>query len=195
MAMGVLPLGFLLSAGLWLLAQHRGLSPSPQLVPAASAAPFGARRADIEFFAGSWKPVAGAGPRSPADCAPSPGSAGTPSKKNSSAITRSARAVAAAGLWIQGGGTGPQRARRSPGRSRARLAGGTCTHLLARLSLLALNGLRVPEATGADIEALGIEHDHRTLVIKPASPGFTAGRSATSDPGPGHGSGGRTGPR
>jgi hypothetical protein len=27
-------------------------------VPAAPAAPFGARRADIEFFAWSWKPVA-----------------------------------------------------------------------------------------------------------------------------------------
>src|ERR1700733_6172645 len=45
----------------------------------------------------------------------------------------------------------------------------------ALICLLALNGLRVPEATGADIEALGIEHDHQTLVIKPASPGFSAG--------------------
>ena len=33
------------------------------------------------------------------------------------------------------------------------------------ISLLALNGLRVSEATGADIEALGIERGHRTLVI------------------------------
>jgi integrase len=32
-------------------------------------------------------------------------------------------------------------------------------------SLLALNGLRVSEATGADIEALGIERGHRTLVV------------------------------
>ena len=31
--------------------------------------------------------------------------------------------------------------------------------------MLALNGLRVSEATGADIEALGIERGHRTLVI------------------------------
>jgi integrase/recombinase XerD len=31
--------------------------------------------------------------------------------------------------------------------------------------LLALNGLRVSEATGANIEALGIERGHRTLVI------------------------------
>jgi integrase/recombinase XerD len=35
----------------------------------------------------------------------------------------------------------------------------------ALVSLLALNGLRVFEATGADIEALGIERGHRTLVI------------------------------
>jgi integrase/recombinase XerD len=35
----------------------------------------------------------------------------------------------------------------------------------ALISLLALNGLRVPEATGADIEHLGLERGHRTLTI------------------------------
>ncbi len=35
----------------------------------------------------------------------------------------------------------------------------------ALISLLALNGLRVSEATGADIEAMGIERGHRTLVV------------------------------
>jgi integrase/recombinase XerD len=35
----------------------------------------------------------------------------------------------------------------------------------ALISLLALNGLRVSEAIGADIEALGIERGHRTLII------------------------------
>ncbi len=35
----------------------------------------------------------------------------------------------------------------------------------ALISLLALNGLRVSEAAGADIEALGVERGHRTLVI------------------------------
>ena len=35
----------------------------------------------------------------------------------------------------------------------------------ALISLLALNGLRVSEATGAGIEVLGIERGHRTLVI------------------------------
>ena len=35
----------------------------------------------------------------------------------------------------------------------------------ALISLLALNGLRVSEAHGADIQNLGIERGHRTLVI------------------------------
>jgi integrase/recombinase XerD len=35
----------------------------------------------------------------------------------------------------------------------------------ALVSLLALNGLRVSEATGADIEHLGLEHGHRTLTV------------------------------
>jgi len=35
----------------------------------------------------------------------------------------------------------------------------------ALVSLLALNGLRVSEAIGADIEALGLERGHRTLTI------------------------------
>ncbi len=35
----------------------------------------------------------------------------------------------------------------------------------ALISLLALNGLRVSEATGANSESLGIERGHRTLVI------------------------------
>jgi integrase/recombinase XerD len=41
--------------------------------------------------------------------------------------------------------------------------GMTAEHAL--ISLLALNGLRVSEATGADIEALGVERGHRTLTI------------------------------
>src|SRR5690348_13792978 len=35
----------------------------------------------------------------------------------------------------------------------------------ALISVLALNGLRVSEATGADIEALGLERGHRTLTV------------------------------
>jgi integrase len=40
----------------------------------------------------------------------------------------------------------------------------------ALISLLALNGLRVSEATGADIEALGLERGHRTLIINRKGP-------------------------
>ncbi len=35
----------------------------------------------------------------------------------------------------------------------------------ALISLLALNGLRVSEAVGADMEALGLERGHRTLTV------------------------------
>jgi integrase/recombinase XerD len=35
----------------------------------------------------------------------------------------------------------------------------------ALTSLLALNGLRVSEAAGADIEQLGLERGHRTLTV------------------------------
>ena len=35
----------------------------------------------------------------------------------------------------------------------------------ALISLLAINGLRIPEAVGADIVALGIERGHRTLTV------------------------------
>ena len=41
--------------------------------------------------------------------------------------------------------------------------GQACEHAL--ISLLALNGLQVSEATGANIEALGTERGHRTLTI------------------------------
>jgi integrase/recombinase XerD len=41
--------------------------------------------------------------------------------------------------------------------------GSPSTHAL--ISLLALNGLRVSEATGADVEHLGLERGHRTLTV------------------------------
>jgi integrase len=49
----------------------------------------------------------------------------------------------------------------------------------ALISLLALNGLRVSEATGADIEQLGLERGHRTPVITrtPSTPGAAARRA------------------
>ena len=45
----------------------------------------------------------------------------------------------------------------------AALPGSSAEHAL--ISLLALNGLRISEATGADIEHLGLERGHRTLTI------------------------------
>jgi integrase/recombinase XerD len=35
----------------------------------------------------------------------------------------------------------------------------------ARISLLAINGLRISEALGADIDNLGLERGHRTLTV------------------------------
>ena len=122
---------------------------------------FSVRRADIETFAGNWKPGAGPAPRSRGGCAPSPGSTSTPSRKNSS-TTRPRRTSAVPG-WTTS---------RTPPRwtatNSARLLvaaglGPPAEHAL--ISLLALNGLRVSEATGADIEHLGLERGHRTLVI------------------------------
>jgi integrase len=43
--------------------------------------------------------------------------------------------------------------------------GSACPQSAPLISLLALNGLRVSEATGAEIEQLGLERGHRTLVI------------------------------
>lgn len=40
---------------------------------------------------------------------------------------------------------------------------GTRDHAL--FSLLALNGLRISEALGADVDALGLERGHRTLTV------------------------------
>ena len=71
--------------------------------------------------------------------------------------------------------------------------GAPCEHAL--VSLLALNGLRVSEATGADIDRLGLERGHRTLTIlrkggkivtiplAPARPGRSTWRSASGSTG------------
>jgi integrase len=80
-------------------------------------------------------------------CAPSPGSTGTPSRKNSW-ITHPPR-MSAAREWTMS------------------LTSSPCSSAVehALISLLALNGVRVYEATGADIEHLGLERGHRTLTI------------------------------
>ena len=59
----------------------------------------------------------------------------------------------------------------------------------ALISLLALNGLRVSEATGADIEHLGLERGHRTLTITRKGQGGHHPARSPHRPGdrPGHG--------
>ena len=54
----------------------------------------------------------------------------------------------------------------------------------ALISLLALNGLRVSEATGADIEALGTERGHRTLTITARAARSSPSRSHRAPHGP-----------
>jgi integrase len=54
----------------------------------------------------------------------------------------------------------------------------------ALISLLALNGLRVSEATGADIEHLGLERGHRTLVITRKGGKVVTSRSPRAPPAP-----------
>jgi integrase len=58
----------------------------------------------------------------------------------------------------------------------------------ALISLLTLNGLRVSEATAAGVEALGVEHGHRTLVITEGRQGGHRPARAAHRPGhrPGH---------
>jgi site-specific recombinase XerD len=53
----------------------------------------------------------------------------------------------------------------------------------ALISLLALNGLRVSEATGADIEHLGLERGHRTLTITVRAARLSPSRSPAHRPG------------
>jgi site-specific recombinase XerD len=53
----------------------------------------------------------------------------------------------------------------------------------ALISLLALNGLRVSEATGADIEHLGLERGHRTLVVTARAARSSPSRSHPAPPG------------
>jgi integrase/recombinase XerD len=122
---------------------------------------FQARRADIECFARDLEALGRAGPPSSAGCAPSRGSTGTPSRKTCSSIRRPP--MSAVRGWTM--------SRMPPGwtvTSSAPLLvaaglGQPAEHAL--ISLLALNGLRVSEATGASIEALGTERGHRTLTI------------------------------
>jgi site-specific recombinase XerD len=59
----------------------------------------------------------------------------------------------------------------------------------ARISLLALNGLRISEAIGADIEDIGLERGHRTITI--LRKGGKVVTMPLAPDGPGHRPGGR----
>ena len=134
---------------------------SPPGAPAT--APTCSRRAGptSNALAATWKTRAGPGPRSPGACAPWPASTATPWRRNSwthspavhvrrprldyeSHATALDRNELGALLVAAGLGPAPEH---------------------ALISLLALNGLRVSEALGADIDALGLERGHRTLTI------------------------------
>ncbi len=54
----------------------------------------------------------------------------------------------------------------------------------ALISLLAMNGLRVSEATGTDIEALGVERGHRTLVTPARAARWSPSRWPRAPPEP-----------
>src|SRR5690348_3932028 len=107
-----------------------------------------------------WKPAAAPGPPSPVGCPPSPGSTATPSRKTCWIIPRPR--MSAPRLDYESHATGLDRNELGAILVAAGL-GDAAEHAL--ISLLALNGLRVSEATGASIEALGSERGHRTLTI------------------------------
>ena len=127
-----------------------------------SLALFAVRRADIESFARELETRGRARATVTRGSLPSPSSTSTPSKRNS---------------WITPGPAAHVRGPRVDYESHAAALdrnelgallvaaglGPPPEHVL--ISLLALNGLRVSEATGADIEHPGLERGHRTLTI------------------------------
>src|SRR5213596_2105613 len=108
-----------------------------------------------------WKPAAGHGPPSPGGCAPSPGFYRYAVEEELLDHSPAAH-VRRPRLDYESHATGLDRNELGSLLVAAGL-GPPAEHAL--ISLLALNGLRVSEATGADIEALGVERGHRTLVV------------------------------
>jgi integrase/recombinase XerD len=109
----------------------------------------------------TWRSGAAHGPPSPVGCAPSPGSIGTRWRRTLLDHSPAAH-VRRPRLDYESHATGLDRNELGALLVAAGL-GTAGEHAL--ISLLALNGLRVSEATGADIEALGVERGHRTLVV------------------------------
>src|ERR1035441_8606496 len=122
---------------------------SPPAAPTLSSSP------------GTWKLVAGPGPPSPAACAPSPDFYRYAVEEELLDHSPAAH-VRRPRLDYESHAAGLDRNELGALLVAAGL-GSPAEHAL--ISLLALNGLRVSEATGASIEALGIERGHRTLVI------------------------------
>ena len=108
-----------------------------------------------------WRRPAGLGPLWPGACALWRASTATPKRK---VWSRSPR-LSTSG--VPGSTTratlSASTATRSVLSSSLLVSGAPAEHAL--ISLLALNGLRVSEAIGADIEALGLERGHRTLTV------------------------------
>jgi integrase/recombinase XerD len=120
-----------------------------------------ARRADIECFARDLEARGRARATVTRRLCTIAVSTVTPSRKNSSATPPAAH-VRRPRPDYESHATGLDRNELGALLAAAGL-GSSAEHAL--ISLLALNGLRVSEATGADIEALGMERGHRTLVV------------------------------
>jgi hypothetical protein len=140
---------------------HPGSAPVHLLVPRPlRGAPFRSPRGHRDLRPRTRSPAVGPAPLLPGGYPQSPGSTGTPSKRSSSTTRRPRTSAVPGWTTSRTPPPGPQRGRRAASGRRARPAAG---HAL--ISLLALNGLLVSEATGADIEHLGLERGHRTLII------------------------------
>ncbi len=125
----------------------------------AKLEPFNVRRAHLD--GGGWRSQAGCAPRWPGGCPPWPASTATASRRGWSSATRRPTSAAPRST------TSPE-----PCASTATSWGAFLVHAglvsardHALASLLALNGLRISEALGADIDDLEFERGHRTLRI------------------------------
>ena len=132
--------------------------------PAGAGPPLGlfeARRATSSASPASWKPGDGPAPPSPGGCPPSPGCSAAVEEELLE-HSPAARVPRRPRLDYESHATRLDRNELGAILVAAGL-GAAAEHAL--ISLLALNGLRVSEATGASIEALGTERGHRTLTI------------------------------
>ena len=130
-------------------------------MPAARPHLFDVRRVDIECFARDLEDRGKARATSLAGCAPWSASTATRKRKASSTTRRRSTSVDRASTYES------HVAHLDRNELGAILvsAGLSSPRDHALVSLLALNGLRVSEAIGADIAALGLERGHRTLTV------------------------------